>query len=175
MRQERRRMQRDLDLGVIQSPQIRRLAELYAKDAAPPGSLEHMLACTTMWFAHRAFENRLAAALKPFNLSPQAVEILIVMRVQPQSQMTFPQLRTLLGLHPASLTYVSDRLVEEGLIERLAHHSDRRVVVVQLTDKGVELLDRALVECSKIDYGFPHLTRNEALRLAEILGGLWGA
>lgn len=158
------------DFALLKSERIRALAVSYATEAAPPGSLAHMLACTAMWFANRSFENQLSAALRPFGLSPQAMEILIVLRVQPGKQLAFPALRTLLGLHPASLTYISDRLADEGHIERLAHESDRRIVVAKLTAQGETVIKRALKELSRVDYGFPTLSNDDALRLAELLG-----
>lgn len=42
----------------------------------------------------------------------------------------------------ASTTKISERLVKEGLIERLRLERDARVVLLQLTDSGIELVDR---------------------------------
>jgi DNA-binding MarR family transcriptional regulator len=160
------------DFSVLKSERVRELALTYAREVAPPGSVEHVLACTAMRFGHRAFENRLEIVLKPFNLSPQALEVLLLLRVQPKRTLPFPELRTLLGLHPASLSFISDRLAADGRIERLPHDSDRRVVVARLTTNGNRVLSQALKALSDIDYGLPELSRSEALRLAELLGGI---
>ena len=78
----------------------------------------------------------------------------------PELELTMPQFKTmaLLGRVPermgaiaghlntslSSATSMIDRLVEKGLVERVADTSDRRVVTCQLTTKGSEEMNRFL-------------------------------
>jgi MarR family 2-MHQ and catechol resistance regulon transcriptional repressor len=39
-----------------------------------------------------------------------------------------------------NITYVTDRLEAEGLVERTRHRKDRRVVTAELTEKGAKLV-----------------------------------
>ena len=74
--------------------------------------------------------------------------------------LTYPQFHTLLAIHrhspgctmgtlaeetnqvSATVTGIVDRLVERGLVARTRHLDDRRQVLVQLTDRGMEKLKR---------------------------------
>jgi len=49
-----------------------------------------------------------------------------------------------LGLTPRNMTAFVDSLEEEGLVIRRAHPSDRRAVVVELTDAGREAAEAVL-------------------------------
>ena len=50
-----------------------------------------------------------------------------------------------LGLSARNLTAVADSLEEEGLVRRVAHPSDRRATLLELTDGGRVAADESLV------------------------------
>ncbi len=47
-----------------------------------------------------------------------------------------------LRLTPGAVTIASDKLIEQGFIERLRDNDDRRVIYLQITDKGKETLEQ---------------------------------
>lgn len=49
-----------------------------------------------------------------------------------------------LNMLPSTLTRVVDRLVERGLIERLRDRQDRRIVHLEATEEGDDLVLRLL-------------------------------
>ncbi|MEV0269148.1 MarR family transcriptional regulator [Hamadaea sp. NPDC050747] len=51
-------------------------------------------------------------------------------------------LRAALGTDTAGMTRLLDRLEDKGLLRRVRHPSDRRAVVIELTDAGRALLPR---------------------------------
>ncbi|WP_419817590.1 MarR family winged helix-turn-helix transcriptional regulator [Glaciibacter flavus] len=53
-----------------------------------------------------------------------------------EGPLTAGQLSVATGLRPAATTALVDRLVARGLIERTSSPTDRRQVLVQLTDEG---------------------------------------
>jgi DNA-binding MarR family transcriptional regulator len=59
-----------------------------------------------------------------------------------RGQRTPSQLMTLLGTDTAGMTKLLDRLQDKGLIERRRHPTDRRAVLIALTDEGQALLPR---------------------------------
>lgn len=80
----------------------------------------------------------------------------------PAGGLTFPRLRLLealhcqgpakmktladaLGLSARNLTAVADSLEGEGLLRRVAHPSDRRATLLELTDDGQAAADESLV------------------------------
>jgi len=52
------------------------------------------------------------------------------------------QIATGLGISQPSATETLEKLVSKGLVERTADPSDRRVVLVGLTERGKEMIDR---------------------------------
>ena len=56
-----------------------------------------------------------------------------------------------------NMTYLTNKLVEDGLIQRLHDMSDRRVIKIALTSKGDEYLDKwrkNKIEETKKDFSF---------------------
>ncbi len=50
-----------------------------------------------------------------------------------------------LGLTARNMTAVADSLESEGLLRRVAHPTDRRVTLLELTDAGLAAADESLV------------------------------
>ncbi|CDQ41618.1 MULTISPECIES: MarR family winged helix-turn-helix transcriptional regulator [Virgibacillus] len=74
-----------------------------------------------------------------------------------------------LGLTPPSLTHLSEKLVQRELIIRIIDESDRRIIYLDITDKGTEILKRADQEGQILRKNlFEKLTDEERLRLLEI-------
>ena len=57
-----------------------------------------------------------------------------------KGKINFRNLAQDLGVTPANITAVVERLVEQGLVIRLQNPEDRRVIMLQATDKGRNLL-----------------------------------
>jgi DNA-binding MarR family transcriptional regulator len=69
-----------------------------------------------------------------------------------------------------NITGVVDRLVESGLVERLPHAEDRRVIFARLTQNGRELYDKvAPVFLRRLAELFSVLSDSEKEALAETL------
>ncbi len=53
----------------------------------------------------------------------------------------FKRLAEALGVTPPNVTGIIDRLVEQGLVTRTENPEDRRIMLLQITDKGRELIN----------------------------------
>jgi MarR family transcriptional regulator, organic hydroperoxide resistance regulator len=53
----------------------------------------------------------------------------------------FKKLADALGVTPPNITGIVDRLVEQGLVSRTENIEDRRVMLLQMTDKGLTLVN----------------------------------
>ncbi|MED3551747.1 MarR family winged helix-turn-helix transcriptional regulator [Cytobacillus praedii] len=78
-----------------------------------------------------------------------------------------------LGLTPATLTHLSEKLVRKELAIRIADESDRRIMYLGITDKGIDIVHKAN------EYGqllrrnlFEKLTGEEKEQLLKIFGKL---
>ncbi len=74
-----------------------------------------------------------------------------------------------LGIEPPNLTTLIDGLERAGLVERKAHPTDRRVLLVVDTAAGVELARRAADILNCPPAGFGELSCADLESLAEIL------
>lgn len=90
----------------------------------------------------RVTEENASAVLSQFGLSEVEFQLLAAIRTAPHSE---PSPRDLLGplmVSSGGLTNRIDRLERAGLVERTLNRRDRRGVLLRLTSKGRELVDR---------------------------------
>lgn len=74
-----------------------------------------------------------------------------------------------LGLTPPTLSYLSEKLVAKKLAVRLADESDRRIIYLDITATGAEVLRRATLEGQKLRRQlFQKLTEEDRAELARI-------
>lgn len=116
-------------------------------------------------------ERSVNAALEPLGLSLGQFDILATLRRQgPQGRMTPTQLMKSIMLSSGGLTNRLDRLEEAGWIAREADPEDRRGVVVGLTKKGCDIIDRATeVRFDEAKNSLPAMNPKETKELANSL------
>jgi len=95
--------------------------------------------------AHKALENILSRELESACGLPLTwFDALAQLRMAPAQRLTMGQLATALLFSKSGLTRLIDRMVEAGLVERLARPGDRRSLHIALTDAGEEKYRQAL-------------------------------
>ena len=95
--------------------------------------------------AHKALENILSRELESACGLPLTwFDALAQLRRAPAQRLTMGQLATALLFSKSGLTRLVDRLVEAGLVQRLARPGDRRSLHIALTDAGEEKYRQAL-------------------------------
>jgi DNA-binding MarR family transcriptional regulator len=77
-------------------------------------------------------------------VSPSAFQALWYLIGSPENTAKMSQLSAVLGFSTAGTTKVADRLAEAGLIERGPSSADRRVILVTLTERGMEVAGQAI-------------------------------
>jgi len=96
---------------------------------------------------------------------------LIVMNRNPDEAGSPSSLAEKVGVKRATMTGLLDRLERDDLIERLAHHRDRRKIGVHLTSKGRQVLAEMLPDYYRsIAKIMANLTEKERLELTTLLG-----
>lgn len=104
----------------------------------------------------RLLERHRESLLSRHGLSVWSFDVLATLRRQgPPFQLTPTELYGLLMLSSGAMTNRIDRLESEGLVERHRESADRRSVLVRLTTKGQDLVERVL----------PQLLESERQRL----------
>ena len=95
--------------------------------------------------AHKALENILSRELESACGLPLTwFDALAQLRMAPAQRLTMGQLATALLFSKSGLTRLIDRMVEAGLVQRLARPGDRRSLHIALTDAGEEKYRQAL-------------------------------
>jgi len=78
-------------------------------------------------------------------------------------------LAKLLGLTPATLSYLSEKLVAKQLAFRIVDEKDRRIVYLDITDKGVDVFNKASLEGQRLRANlFAKLTDQERTQLVYL-------
>ncbi len=67
-----------------------------------------------------------------------------------KGRQTIRQISEAVLINTGSITYVIDKLENKGLLERSDCAEDRRVVYIQITDKGTKLMDEIFPKHQKV-------------------------
>lgn len=110
------------------------------------------------------------AFFKPFGLSPQQYNILRILRGA-GTPLKVQTIKERMLERAPNATRLMDKLNEKALIERIACPNDRRVVHINITSKGLELLAVIDKENDKHDF-INNLNEVEAESLSNLLDKL---
>ena len=107
-----------------------------------------------------------AELLKPYNISEQQYNILRILKGSGK-EITVTEVKDRMIQKSPNSTRLMDKLCEKNLVNRSRCESDRRVVYVKITKKGMDLLGR--INISDFDKYMNRLTKSEAKLLNELL------
>ena len=102
-----------------------------------------------------------------FDLSPTQVHVLRLL--EPGSPVPMGRLACGLGCDASNITGIIDRREARGLVERRAGERDRRVKVLIVTDRGLELRRRLLVRMAEPPEPIARLSPDDQRALTAIL------
>jgi DNA-binding MarR family transcriptional regulator len=110
---------------------------------------------------------RFPAIAAEFDLSPTQVHVLRLL--EPGTPMPMGRLAGGLGCDASNITGVVDRLEARGLVQRQAAERDRRVKVLVVTERGLELRRRLLMRMAEPPEPIRRLSPADQRALAQIL------
>jgi len=89
-------------------------------------------------------DKEISAYLRPYNLSLAKFNALMVIQhIGKEKGLSQIEIGRRLIVTASNMTRLLDKLVKEGLVERLSRKGDRRVNIIKITKKGTEILDKA--------------------------------
>jgi len=108
---------------------------------------------------------------KEADLSWAEFELLMRLRVSAAHPLQMSEIAAQLVGSPSGTTRIADRLVRDGLIVRETPRENRRIVRVQLTDHGREVLSKAdeVIKTNVQEVLGDHLTETEVTELRALL------
>ena len=110
---------------------------------------------------------RMPVIAAEFDLSPTQVHVLRLL--EPGAPVPMGRLACGLGCDASNITGIIDRLEARGLVERRAGERDRRVKVLIVTDRGLELRQRLLVRMAEPPEPIARLSPDDQRALSAIL------
>ena len=91
----------------------------------------------------RSCSARVDEALRPFGLTFARYEALVLLTFTRSGSLPLGKMGERLMIHPTSVTNIVDRLEAQGLVRRVAHPTDRRTTLCEITDEGREVVRRS--------------------------------
>ena len=126
---------------------------------------EQIKALLNIKFTANYLDNIGNAFLKPFNISEQQYNILRILRGAKKA-ITVKTIKERMVQKSPNSTRLMDKLCDKGLIERIRCENDRRVVYVEINEKGLALLNE--IKMDEIDV-ISSISTKEAKLLNELL------
>lgn len=92
-----------------------------------------------LMFTSNWFKKQFIEFLKPYQISEQQFNILRILRGA-KDWVSMNDIKSLMVDKFPNATRLSDKLLTKGLVERKRSETDRRIVFLSITEKGLELL-----------------------------------
>src|SRR6185295_380184 len=113
---------------------------------------------------------RIEAALLPHGVSPEQYNVLRILRGAPAHSLPTLEIASRMITRAPNITRLIDKLVQKKLVSRCDHDHDRRVVVVRISPKCLELVNGISADVDDLDAkGLASLTKAQVESLIEIL------
>jgi DNA-binding MarR family transcriptional regulator len=107
--------------------------------------------------------------LREHDLSRTAYLVMVTLRLDRQRTLSMGQLSKRLILHPTTVSLMTEKLQNRGLVERRPHPTDRRTVLAALTDEGTEVLASTSRSLADAQYGLGGVSDRMATALTEMI------
>ena len=136
------------------------------------GDGRSMVAATSITRAHQILLAEINAALVPFDLTFSRFEVLALLFFSRSNALPMGKIGSRLQVHPTSVTSLVNRLADDGLVERVAHPTDRRTTLVTLTRRGANLTPKCAAALEASTFGLRGLTEAQLDVIADTIASL---
>jgi DNA-binding MarR family transcriptional regulator len=143
------------------------VAHAWAKQGFPES--EHVLVMTSILRTHQLMSEAMASVLKRYDLTLNSYFLMFSLMLSEDGALLLSQVATRIMVHPTTVTLLTDRLEDQGLLVREPHPTDRRATFAKITPAGRALANEATRALEEIDFGAPQLTRARAKQLVTLL------
>lgn len=133
------------------------------------GEVDAMAAATSITRAHQIVLSRINQALSPHGLTFSRYEALALISFSRDGALPLGKMGQRLQVHPTSVTNTIDRLEADGLVDRVAHPTDRRATLAKITRRGTKLLDQATASMEEIRFGLDEVPDDSTASITDTL------
>lgn len=120
-------------------------------------------------FTANWLSNQYATALKPIGLSLQQLNVLTILKGQPDYTAPVNLIRDRLIDRMPNVSRLLNKLMEKGLVQKDRTLSDQRVVHIKLTSQGEQVAEQGRALFQSVSY---QLGDEQALQLNDLLNQL---
>lgn len=129
---------------------------------------EYQKAMINLIFTHNWMMERMKLFFEQADLTPQQFNILRILRGAGEPLSTL-QIRQRMLDKMSDTSRIVDRLIKKGLVKKVVCKSDRRLVDVSITDKGLKLLERLDAMQPQLDGILQNLDEADARQFNTLL------
>jgi DNA-binding MarR family transcriptional regulator len=130
---------------------------------------EAMAAATSIMRAQQIVQTRVEDVLRPLDLTFARYEALVLLGFTRRGALPMGKMGERLMIHPTSVTNIVDRLEAQGFVRRRPHETDRRTTLVEITETGRQVGERATKEVIASTFGLEALSEREVDQLTRLL------
>ena len=134
-----------------------------------------MAVITSVFRAQQIYLARIDLVLRPLDLTFARFEVLTLLSFTRGGSLPMSKIGRRLQVHPTSVTSIVDRLETQGLVQRLAHDTDRRTTLVKILPAGRRVLKKATSSLNDEVFAKPGISSSESVDLFEVVRGLRAA
>jgi DNA-binding MarR family transcriptional regulator len=128
-----------------------------------------MTAVTSIMRVQQILLARLNAALEPLDLTFPRYEALMLLFFSRNGALPLGKMGARLQVHRTSMTNLMDGLARAGYATRVAHPTDRRTTLAEITPRGREVAEQATESLHAIRFGVDPLDDSSLTTMAETL------
>ncbi|GAA5146736.1 MarR family transcriptional regulator [Microbacterium pseudoresistens] len=128
-----------------------------------------MTVVTSVMRAQQLLQAKVDAALRPFELSFARYELLRLLAFSREGVLPLSSVVSRLQVHPTSVSSTAERLVKDTLVRRSRHPYDGRAAMLELTEAGRELVERATAALNAEVFTDPGVDPDDAAELIAIV------
>lgn len=129
---------------------------------------EYQKAMINLIFTHNWMMERMKLFFEQADLTPQQFNIMRILRGAGQPLSTL-QIRQRMLDKMSDTSRIVDRLIKKGLAKKVICKSDRRLVDVSITEKGLKLLEKLDDTQNDLDSIICNLSETDAKQLNKLL------
>jgi DNA-binding MarR family transcriptional regulator len=131
-----------------------------------------MAAVTSIMRAQQFLLGEIDGILRPFGLTFARYEALVLLLFSRRGSLPMSKMGERLMVHPTSVTNAVDRLEADRLVRRVAHPTDRRTTLVEITGEGRRRAETATAALMDADFGLRGLDGAQTAQLTELITAL---
>lgn len=148
---------------------IARAAELWVRRWGPGSRAVSMASATSIMRVQQLLIARFDAIAGRHGLTFARYEALVLLAFSREGRLSMSTIGERLMVHPTSATNIVQRLVAQGLVDRVPNPRDRRGAFAVITDAGREAMEAVTAALEEDDFGLGMLDEDQHAQLFDLL------